>query len=167
MKGRKPKPAEMTDAKKSKLNVKETEDRKKAESNIKASANLTCPKSLSPEAQKEWRRLLRLYRKMQVNILSDLDVPVLSQYCEATAIWKAYQKQWKAMKDTNLGNYESLKTLDKIRKSMNDQSLVLIKLAEQLCITPLGRARMGIASALKPKENSLKDFMEGKDDDED
>lgn len=167
MKGRKPKPAEMTDAKEMKLNVKQTEDRKQAEKNIQTSANLTCPKALSPEAQKEWRRLLRLYRKMQVNILNDLDVPVLSQYCEATAVWKTYQKQWKTMMGIDMNDCDNLKALDMVRRSMNDQSLILIKLAEQLCITPLGRARMGIASALKPKKNSLKDFMEGKDDDED
>lgn len=157
------KPAKLIDKKKSKSSTVVLKKRAEAENNLVTTANLTCPKGLSPDAQKEWRRLLRLYRKMQVNILSDLDVPVLSQYCEAVALWKMYQREWKNMKDLDMSKYENLKVMDKVRKSMNDQSLVLIKLAEQLCITPLGRARMGIASALKPKGPTLKDFM--KDDD--
>lgn len=163
MDGRKPKPAALTDAKKSKLNVKRVEQRKEAEKNLQTTSRLNCPNYLTKEAQKEWRRIMKLYRKMEVSILNDLDIPALVMYCEAVSIYKEAQSKWKEINKVVSTNRDSQKIIDKVKKTMDTESEVICKLAEQLCITPLGRARIGIASALKPKGPTLKDFM--KDDD--
>ena len=141
------------------------EARENVEKRLRTENNLTCPRTLSPEAQKEWRRGMRLYRKMDAKILNDLDIPALSMYCEAVAQWKEAQSQWAKLGKLISADPKTQKVLDKIRTIMNDQTKVITSLAEQLCLSPVGRARFGIGIANKSKEEQelegLKELMSG------
>ena len=141
------------------------EARENVEKRLRTENNLTCPRTLSPEAQKEWRRVMRLYRKMDAKILNDLDIPALSMYCEAVAQWKEAQSQWAKLGKLISSDPKTQKVLDKIRTIMNDQTKVITSLAEQLCLSPVGRARFGIGIANKSKEEQelegLKELMSG------
>ena len=165
MGGRKAKPAEMYDMKKAKKSNAFLEARKNTENRLKTDNNLSCPKELSSVAQKEWRRVMRLYRKMDAKIMNDLDISALSMYCEAVAMWKEAQAQWKACGKVFSEDKDEQRTLNKVRSIMNEQVKVVISLAEQLCLSPVGRARFGIGIANKSKEEQelegLKELMSG------
>ena len=114
---------------------------------------------------------MKLYKQMDARILNDLDVTALAMYAEAVAMYQTAQKQWVQVQTLVSSNKASQKLLDKIRTIMNDQVKVVTTLSEQLCLTPVGRARMGVAVAkfgLK-EEKSLDDFFAkfGEDDGED
>lgn len=165
MKGRKANPVSALSEKTRHKDKEMMETRKKVENRLKTDNNLSCPKELSPVAQKEWRRVMRLYRKMDAKILNDLDVSALSMYCEAVAMWKKAQAQWKACgKVFSEDKYEQ-SVINKVRTIMNEQVKVVISLAEQLCLSPVGRARFGIGIANKSKEEQelegLKELMSG------
>lgn len=170
MTGRLPTPAELQDKKKMKKNEKDLDCRKAVEKSFQVVDKLSCPSYLSPLAKKEWKRVMKLYKQMDARILNDLDVTALAMYAEAVAMYQTAQKQWVQVQTLVSSNKASQKTLDKIRTIMNDQVKVVTTLSEQLCLTPVGRARMGVAVAkfgLK-EEKSLDEFFEkfGEDDSE-
>ena len=170
MTGRLPTPAELQDKKKMKKNEKDLDCRKAVEKSFQVVDKLSCPSYLSPLAKKEWKRVMKLYKQMDARILNDLDVTALAMYAEAVAMYQTAQKQWVQVQTLVSSNKASQKLLDKIRTIMNDQVKVVTTLSEQLCLTPVGRARMGVAVAkfgLK-EEKSLDDFFEkfGEDDGE-
>lgn len=161
MTGRLPTPAELQDKKKMKKNEKDLDCRKAVEKSFQVVDKLSCPSYLSPLAKKEWKRVMKLYKQMDARILNDLDVTALAMYAEAVAMYQTAQKQWVQVQTLVSSNKASQKTLDKIRTIMNDQVKVVTTLSEQLCLTPVGRARMGVAVAkfgLK-EEKSLDDFF--------
>ena len=168
MTGRLPTPAELQDKKKMKKNEKDLDCRKAVEKSFQVVDKLSCPSYLSPLAKKEWKRVMKLYKQMDARILNDLDVTALAMYAEAVAMYQTAQKQWVQVQTLVSSNKASQKLLDKIRTIMNDQVKVVTTLSEQLCLTPVGRARMGVAVAkfgLK-EEKSLDDFFEKFGEDE-
>lgn len=137
------------------------------ETKIKTADRLKCPKDMSPVAKKEWKRIMGLYRQMEADILNDLDITALTMYCESFAQYKSAQKDWVQVQKVVTTNVNSQRTLDKIRSVMNDQVKVVCQLSEQLCLTPVGRARMGIAMAKKKEQSSLAKLFQGGDGDDD
>ncbi len=138
-----------------------------AEESLKTTARLSCPKTLSPLGQKEWRRVMKLYRKMDADILNDLDVAALTMYCEAWAIYRAAQDEWRKYQKVASTNKTAQKLIDKIRTTMNEQTKVITALSEQLCLTPVGRARMGIGMAKHDNSSAVIDLLSGSDDGDD
>lgn len=120
-------------------------------------ARFKAPKELSPEARKEWRRLIALYRDLNVEVLNDLDASVLSAYCESVAIYRkaqeAYQKFPLVGKDPVTGQ----PTENPYIKIMTKEGQNMARYAEQLCLSPVGRARMGLA---REKRETAGDQME-------
>lgn len=161
-KGRKPIPASMTDNKKQKKSNKKLQSRKDYEKSLKTTSALRVPKHLSEEAKKEWRRLMKLYRRMDADILSDLDKNALSIYCEAYAIWKRAHDVWVKHQQVVSTNEDAQKIIDKTFKTMEKQSDIMRKFSEQLCLTPVGRARMGINQ--KKEKSTLEKMMNDEDD---
>ena len=161
--GRKPTPASMIDHKDFKKSIKEIEVRKEAEEKLKTGAELRCPSYVSKEAKKEWKRVMKLYRAMEVDILSDLDTMSLVMYCEATAVYKKAQETWAKYQQVVAANPEAQRVLDKCFLTMEKQTKIISSLSEQLCLTPVGRARMGMI-ATKSEEPSKLDILLEEDD---
>lgn len=111
------------------------------------------PTKLTKDAKKEWKRIIELYEKMGLNLLSDLDIFTLETYCESVSTWRTLQKEY--ADKTSL----SLDDLGKITTILDKQSKTVSRLAEQLCITPVGRARMGAVLAKAPKKNEILDVF--------
>ena len=133
---------------------------------------LSCPKHLSEGAKAEWRRVMALYRKMDLDILSDLDQTALSMYCTQTDIFLQAQAQWADWATSNERNVvgvdeEEQHQIARCISVINESSKRVAALAEQLCLTPIGRARMAIQLAKKKdssQANELGDlfgFQEG------
>jgi P27 family predicted phage terminase small subunit len=111
------------------------------------------PKKLSKFALAEWKRIIGLYKQLNLKIMNDLDIAALSMYCEAYAIWRTAQDEW-----SKIGKVTEVSPRGKVTdpnvKVMNEQTVVMTRLSEQLCLTPVGRARYGIEATKKPKEGA-------------
>lgn len=153
--GRKPVPAEKLDPGERKRSKRELQERADAEAKLVTTDSLSCPKYLTDEAKKEWRRVMALYRKMGAKILSDLDRSALAMYCESWAIYRTAQTRWAEYKQVVSASPESQRVLDKLVHTMNDQTKILANLSEQLCLTPVGRARMGLNPARDAEPDPL------------
>lgn len=125
-----------------------------------ATSKLTPPRELSKAAKKEWRRVVKLYRQLDAEVINDLDVNLLAAYCENVAIFKEaetrYQEEPLTQWDAESGKWiESpyLKILDNAAKN-------IMKAAEQLCLSPVGRARMGVLAAKKQRaEDPMEQYL--------
>lgn len=159
--GAKPTVAGLIDNSKHKKSEAEIKRRKDNESTLKVSAALRCPKQLTPAAKKEWRRIMNLYRKMEAHILSDLDRNALIAYCESYSIYSKAQESWAKLNEVVSTNAAVQKVLDKVIYTMEQQSKIMFKFSEQLCLTPIGRAKMGLH--MPQKKSKLQEMMESDD----
>lgn len=144
--GRPPVPAKLA---KGTDTVEYHETKERIENNLITKSELKCPKYLSVEAKKEWRRTMKLYKEMNADILSDLDEMTLIIYCEATAIYKKAQETWVKHQAVATTDSRSQAILDKVFKTMEKQAQIIAKCASDLCLTPVGRAKMGVNPADK------------------
>jgi P27 family predicted phage terminase small subunit len=154
MTGRKPLPPALVDREVFKKNGQEYEAREESYKKLQVSKVLKCPSHLTPEAKKEWKRIMKLYNQMDADILSDLDLQPLIMYCEAVSVYKQALETRKEFKRLVSTNEEMQKLIDNTLKTMERQSKIISSLSEQLCLTPVGRARMGMnATAQKEEED--------------
>lgn len=159
MAGRKPTPARMIDPKKHKKSKKEIEKRIQAEDKLKTKANLRAPSYLTETAKKEWRRIMKLYREMDAEILSDLDKNALSVYCEAYAMWREAHNVWAKHQKVVSVDKEAQRIIDSTKRTMKEQAQIMSKYQDQLCLTPVGRAKMGMQREEK-KESKLERIID-------
>lgn len=150
-KGRKPRPLTLVENGKDRFTKKQLDERGGGEPGGCADT-LKAPKSLSAAAKKEWRRIVALYRDLDAKIINDLDVATLGAYCESVAIYQRAQTEYRERPliymDSN-GNPAENPYLAIMRKEGQN----IAKYAEQLCLSPVGRARMGVAAAKKAVED--------------
>lgn len=106
------------------------------------------PKGLSKGAKKEWNRIIRLYRQLDRKVLNDLDQMLLASYCESAAIYKAAEEAYQQAPLIDLENGKENPYL----RIMWREGANIAKYAEQLCLSPVGRARMGVLAAKKEEE---------------
>lgn len=148
--GRKPVPIGVYDNKKARHTQEELEARANAEPKG-CSDELKPPKGLSKEAKKEWNRLVKLYRQLEVNILNDLDLGLLAAYCESRAIFIEAQKHWQSG-ELYYTDKKGERRENPWIKIMDREGLNIAKYGEQLALSPVGRARYGMAQAKKEVE---------------
>ena len=118
------------------------------------------PESLSEAAKKHWVRLVALYRELNVPILNDLDSDILAAYCEAVAIYQEAEQKYQGQ---SLVSYSEGKIVENPYLSiMTREGKNIAKYAEQLCLSPVGRARMGIAKArAEIEDDPMTDILQG------
>lgn len=92
--GRKPRPLKLVDNGKNRHTKDTMENRENGEP-TGCSDKLKPPKSLSPEAKKEWKRVVKLYRQLDTPIINDLDISALAAYCESVAIYQKPRRNTK------------------------------------------------------------------------
>lgn len=148
--GRKPVPIAVMDNKVRRLTAEEIEARVEGEPKG-CSDELKPPRELSKEAKKEWKRLVKLYRELDVNILNDLDIGLLCAYCESRAIFIEAQKQWQTG-ELYYTDKKGERRENPWIKIMDREGQNIAKYGEQLALSPVGRARMGTAKVKKDLE---------------
>lgn len=150
MAGRKPIPVAVLDNKTNRLTKAELDAR--ADNEPKgASAELKPPRTLSRDARKEWNRIVKLYRQLDAEIINDMDMGILACYCESVAVFQNAQKHYLEEPLTYIDKKGERRENPWV-KIMDREGLNIAKYGEQLCLTPVGRARMGIAKAKKEIE---------------
>lgn len=150
-----PIPFSVIDKKKNFMTKGEIEAREKNEPKIK-SDKMTPPKSLSYDAKKEWKAIIKLYKELDIPIFNDLDKNALEVYCEYMALFKNTKKEFedeggKAV-DYNLKN----KKLD----VMKECAMMCHKYGNILLLDPTSRARMGVIAEKKHNDKKLKNDMD-------
>lgn len=118
------------------------------------SVKLRCPSRLSDEAKKEWRRLVKLYRELDEQLLNDLDVNALMVYCEAVVDYNEAKEKLSMMekiyaRPTAFGNTPTVNPWVGIADLA---AATMKKFGDALLLDPVSRARIGIA---KSKEENL------------
>lgn len=116
------------------------------------SAVLAPPTNLSKAARAEWKRLIGLYRQLDTDVINDLDINLLAAYCESSAIFKAAQKKYKE-EDLVVYNKSGTPIENPYLTIMRKEAANMAKHSELLCLSPVGRARMGLAVVKKQDEN--------------
>lgn len=124
-------------------------DARKAGEVTGASSKLTPPRELSKAAKKEWRRVVKLYRQLDAEVINDLDVNLLAAYCENVAIFKEAEVNYQAEPLAKWSAEEQKWVESPYLKIMDGAAKNIMKAAEQLCLSPVGRARMGVLAAKK------------------
>lgn len=146
-----------------------------------ANAKLTPPKWLSEGAKKEWRRIVKLYRELDVPILNDLDKTALTAYVMEKEIVDKLYAEWKKQeygvlrKDASetstvemTANNTPIKkkassaqkqVVNPLLREIGRHSSILRGLAEQLALTPTGRAAIAVRNEKQRKSDAEK-FME-------
>lgn len=113
------------------------------------------PQELSPVALKEWTRVVELYTQLDSEVLNDLDLSILAAYCECVAIFKGAQREYQKIALYGRDKETNQRIENPYLKIMHKAGEAMAKYAEQLCLTPVGRARMGIAKAKEEKASGL------------
>lgn len=145
--GRKPIPSALVEDKPHRSN--DELERRAANEPGMCEETFTPPEDLSKGALKEWERVVRLYKQLDRRVLNDLDESLLAAYCESVAIYKAAQKKYKTMPLVDLERGKESPYL----KVMWREGANIARYAEQLCLSPVGRARMGVLAAKKEIED--------------
>lgn len=157
--GRKPMPPALVDKGVFKKNNEEYQARQDSWNMLQTSKVLKTPSRLTLEAKKEWRRVMKLYNQMEADILSDLDQQALIMYCEATAVYEKAREAWSKLGTVVSSNEDHQRMINDALRIMRDQSKIISSLSEQLCLTPVGRARMGMNSTQKEEEDPFQMIM--------
>ena len=140
--------------------TKENIEKRKEAEVVGCSDNLKPPKELSERAQEEWDRLIPLYRQLNYAILNDLDLMNLAAYCESVAVYTKAELEWP--KQPLVGMVNGKLVENPHIKIMAREAQNMCRLAEQLCLSPVGRARMGMAALKRAKAvDPMEAFLEG------
>lgn len=142
------------------ISKEDKEIRQSTEDTLKVKNKIQMPSYLSPLAKKEWQRLMRLYKKMEADILSSLDLNALVIYCEAVAIYQKAQEIWVNNQGVATLDKEAQKVLNQVFKTMREQSRIISSYASDLCLTPIGRAKIGMAVLNYTKEEKEREKQE-------
>lgn len=166
--GRSAVPASLIDNSKTRCENTILTERLKIEESLRVPLELDKPpKDLSARAKREWTRVINLYKQMDIDILCGLDKAILRMYCDAVGNYElandmVNSKQKQAKNEKSIFYMESV---DYELKKMDSLAKIIKSLAEQLCLSPLARARMGVAlSGQRPKDEKkpLDDLFDNK-----
>ncbi len=140
------------------------------------SQEFIAPPTLSAEERKVWDWLVKVFRETINCRVSDADVHLMELYCRAKVNADKAAEEIKKDprtyvivalgKDKN-GNLKTTAKPNPYRKILKENSELCIKLFDQLGLSPLARARAGLAAANAKVDEELellKSIMERSDD---
>ena len=144
------------------------------------SAKLAPPKWLPEGARKEWQRVVKLYKTLEIEVLNDLDKAVLtSSVIEVDLRDRLYQEWLKEQKifcddetNTTRGKFSAAgipiestagtskrKVINPVLREIERHNATIRVLAEQLALTPAGRAAYAVRQE-KANRSPAEEFME-------
>lgn len=164
-----------------------TEDVRRAEiAPIQENPELIPPTYLTQGAKAIWQNILAKYEKYGVKILNELDTYTLENFCVLQDLRTTLYKRWKTKEKKAIFKDELTESVTKdgedVKKSSTTTTSSVInptikemirldadimKYADKLGLTPLGRATYACRTEKKERESVAKDieFFNGDDDD--
>lgn len=148
-------------------------------------ASLRCPGNLTPGAKKEWTRVVGLYKQLDMQILNNLDIAVLTAYCIEVDITQRLYEEWLRGSDkaepcslmtseiSSGSRIESTpggqplkrsssssvkRVVNPLLREYNRHAQTVRILAEQLALTPAGRAAYAVRQE-KANKSAAEEFM--------
>lgn len=145
------------------------------------SARLVPPKDLTLGAKKEWRRVVKLYRTLNIAVLTDLDTATLASYCIEVDIRDKLYSQWVREQKSEVLSEDltnrsratmtasgqvtertvgasKRSVVNPILREINRHNQTIRVLAEQLALTPAGRAAYAVRQE-KANRSAAEEFM--------
>lgn len=138
------------------------------------SQNFEVPEELNKKERKVWEWMSNIFRQTYNCTVTDADRDIMILYCrakvntdEADAMLKNDNRPY-ILVDAGFdkdGHPKQIVKANPYIKQRHDNALLCLKFADQLGLTPLGRARAGIKGMnAKKEENVWKKFTERNDD---
>lgn len=160
MRGHKPQSAQIISLKNKKMKINKDKIKARAENEPKIkSEKLTCPRRLTLEAQREWRRIVKLYKEFEKPIITDLDINALEIYCEALVRYR--KAMLKIRESTEVVVIDATPKMNPWLRVANDASDMMKKYGEILLLDPVSRARVGLAKAKHDEDPNADMFGDG------
>lgn len=143
------------------------------------STKLICPRWLPDGARREWHRVVKLYKTLEIEVLNDLDRAVLTSYViEVDLRDRLYQEWLREQKilvtdvsNSTRGKFSAAgipiestagetkkKIVNPILREIERHNATIRVLAEQLALTPAGRAAYAVRQE-KANRSPAEDFM--------
>lgn len=143
------------------------------------SAKLIPPKWLPKGAKAEWRRVVGLYRTLEIEVLNDLDQAVLVSYVIEVDLRDRLYREWlieeklMCVDKTNTSRTKTSssgipiegafgettrKVVNPILREIERHNATIRVLAEQLALTPAGRAAYAVRQE-KANRSPVEEFM--------
>lgn len=144
------------------------------------SAKLVCPTWLPDGAKAEWRRIVKLYRTLEINVLNDLDKAVLISYVIEVDLRDRLYREWVKTQQIMIDDKtqsvrqkqsasgtpieqtvgsNSKKIVNPILREIERHNATIRVLAEQLALTPAGRAAYAVRQE-KANRSPAEEFMD-------
>jgi len=162
MKGRKPYPIELIEHTNDKLRYTKSELQLRKENELKYNGEVIfdCPDHLCDEAKFEWNKIRELYKKLDANILTDLDANALEVYCESVV---TYRKAMLKVRET-AEVYASKSDPGRPKKNpwlnvASEAAARMKKYSEILLLDPVSRARVGLSKSNDKPATGIAAFM--------
>ena len=148
--GRKPTPLKLVDNAKAR-HTKETLDGRQNGEPEGCTDKLTPPKTISSEAKKEWKRIVKLYRQLDAKIINDLDISTLMAYCESVAIYRRAQEEYQNRPLVYM-NADGRPAENPYITIMRREGKNIAEQAEEMRRSQVGRGRKGEENTKKEEE---------------
>lgn len=137
---------------------------------LRTPSTMPCPKWLTKQGQQIFRKLKKQYNEMPGNPLCNLDITPLAVLANAMDIYIEAHKEFveggSQLTVTQISKGSEKEVINPLVKTMNEQAAIVAKLSDQLCLTPIGRMRMGVNASKTPKDEFL-DIFNDPDENED
>lgn len=138
------KPVSGKDIRKMRISHEKAEARTEAERKTASSTrSLVCPDYLSPEAKREWERIVAVDSSREIPLIYDSDIAGLIMLCENWAVFIEAQTEWAKTQRVILRQKETNKIIvNPAIAEMNRISKSIMPMYERYGLTPVGRARI-------------------------
>lgn len=118
-----------------------------------------CPKWLSDDAKKEWRRVAKVL--FECGLLTEADQTALAAYCESYALWKQAQELIKTegitYEYTNKSGATNIVKHPAVEISLKSM-LVIKQFCSEFGLTPSSRGRINLP-AKQDEEDPFEEFL--------
>lgn len=158
--GRPPKPTFAINNSISHRTKKQLETRAKNEPKIEPTYKFVVPRYLTAAAKEEWYKLINMHKRLDRPIWTAFDVPAIARYCEHLVMWRKLQTEWKIRQDVMIINAKGDVCISPIIGQINSMNKVLLAEEDKLCISVIGRARIGTAAYKAGEKNNDDDLLD-------
>jgi P27 family predicted phage terminase small subunit len=119
---------------------------------------LRCPKRLSPEARKEWRRLVKLFRQFKEPLINDLDAGAIEIYVNSIVEYRLANTKIRETSEvyaqkTPMGPVPKINPWVQIRSIAENN---IKRFGEILLMEPSSRARIAISKTTEEESPMAK-----------
>lgn len=144
--------------------TKEHKEARKSSTPIYESQNFIAPETLTKKEKEVWDYIVNIFRETKNCMVSDADIHLMQMYCrdkvmldEATKRYQANPTYWVNIENgfDKEGNQKYTLKANPDYVIIKDKTASCLKLFDQLGLSPLARARVGVKGANAKKDEDI------------